>query len=179
MSNSDYLSQKKIPDSLHAFQEKFHHASPFVSGINGELERRLRVEGSWNKGVWAGRVVNHSDVEIAVSEVVLFEGEHGFSAETPIYGESFQMLAQITGTLGEPEDLGPTSAAGWRSAARQSLCDNSGKSSSSRQNHFRTRPRSPRARLPAAACGRDSGAAVVRTRWARFRAAGEKPAKSR
>jgi alpha-galactosidase len=45
-------------------------------------------------------------VPVVVDEVVLYDGPHGFAADTPVQGESFQMLAQIAGTLGKPEDVG-------------------------------------------------------------------------
>ncbi len=52
------------------------------------------------------RLTNPSLVGVPVEEVVLFDGPHGFASDTPVEGESFQMLAQVAGTLGRPEDVG-------------------------------------------------------------------------
>lgn len=61
--------------------------------------------------VWAGpvcrsRLVNRSAAPLAVKEIVLFAGPHGFGADTALYGESFQMLSQTYGSLAKPVKLG-------------------------------------------------------------------------
>jgi len=81
-------------------------ATPSVVMVNGKIATDIVVEGSWRNGTWSGRVRNPSAMPQAVREIVLFEVDHGLAADTPVYGESFQMLAQITGTLARPEDLG-------------------------------------------------------------------------
>ncbi|UUZ86079.1 alpha-galactosidase [Paenibacillus sp. P26] len=60
---------------------------------------------------WAGSrlqasVVNQSDRPLRIKEVVLFSGELPYAADTPFYGEGFQMLAQYAGTLDAPYVIG-------------------------------------------------------------------------
>lgn len=64
------------------------------------------IEGKWNQGIWSGVVRNETDHPVAIHEIVLFELDHGLDSQTPVYGESFQMLAQINGTLKSPMDMG-------------------------------------------------------------------------
>jgi alpha-galactosidase len=81
-------------------------AKPSVVLVNGKIAEDIVVEGAWRDGIWSGSVRNPSEMPQAIREIVLFEVDHGLPAETPVYGESFQMLAQITGTLAQPVDLG-------------------------------------------------------------------------
>ena len=74
--------------------------------VDSQSKNAVVVEGKWNKGLWSGIIRNTSDRPVSVREIVYFEGEHGLDPRTPVYGESFQMLAQITGTLEKPQDLG-------------------------------------------------------------------------
>ncbi|MFM7320254.1 MAG: glycoside hydrolase family 36 protein [Armatimonadota bacterium] len=60
---------------------------------------------------WSGNrarpvVRNRGLVGVPIDEVVLFDGPHALPSTSAIAGESFQMLAQIAGTLGKPEDVG-------------------------------------------------------------------------
>ncbi len=49
---------------------------------------------------------NTGKAPVRVREVVLFAVEHQLPPDTPLYGESFQMLSETGGTLGSPVDLG-------------------------------------------------------------------------
>ncbi|MCE2880916.1 MAG: alpha-galactosidase [Planctomycetaceae bacterium] len=51
-------------------------------------------------------VRNRGSAPMALSEVVLFDLEHGLPAETAYYGEGLQMLAQYGGSLVAPVDYG-------------------------------------------------------------------------
>jgi alpha-galactosidase len=49
---------------------------------------------------------NAGKTPVALKEVVLFAVAHAMPADTPLYGEGFQMLSQSGGTLGAITDLG-------------------------------------------------------------------------
>lgn len=91
---------------VESLRDRISQATPRPVLADPAAKEALVIEGSWKDGLWSGTVRNPSDKPVAVHEIVLFEGEHGLDSKTPIYGESFQMLAQITGTLAEPQDLG-------------------------------------------------------------------------
>lgn len=60
---------------------------------------------------WKGKrckisIKNTSHSVKYLNEIVLFDFSHGLPANSPIYGEGFQMLSQNGGTLARPEDLG-------------------------------------------------------------------------
>jgi alpha-galactosidase len=66
----------------------------------------LKLERDGGPRRWAPRLVNKGKKGVRVREVVVFSLPHKLPAETQLYGESFQMLSQTTGTLGKPLDLG-------------------------------------------------------------------------
>ena len=66
----------------------------------------VEVSARWSGDRVRPVVRNRGQVAIAIDEVILFEGAHGFPGPSTIVGESFQMLAQLAGTLGKPEDVG-------------------------------------------------------------------------
>jgi alpha-galactosidase len=74
----------------------------------------LRLELKQRDGVWQSRLVNTSSGAVAVREVVLFAGAHGFGRDTRLYGESYQMLSQTAGTLGKPVGLGYSELAHYK-----------------------------------------------------------------
>jgi alpha-galactosidase len=86
--------------------DQIRKATPRVILAGNQNSAGVVVEGAWRHGLWSGRVINQSKAPVFIEEIVLFELDHGLPPETRVYGESFQMLAQITGTLGAPEDLG-------------------------------------------------------------------------
>jgi len=89
-----------------SLQARIIQAKPVVVLADGASAADLVVEGAWRDGSWSGSVRNSTATPQAIREIVLFEVDHGLAAETAVYGESFQMLAQITGTLAQPADLG-------------------------------------------------------------------------
>ena len=67
---------------------------------------RIELRRDWKDGFCASRVINHADHPVRIREVVLVSIPHSLSPDTHLYGESFQMLSQTSGTLGQPVDLG-------------------------------------------------------------------------
>ncbi len=65
-----------------------------------------RVKRSWNGSVCSATVFNAGSSSLRVARVDLFDFNHGLPGSTPLYAESFQMLAQNGGTLAEPADWG-------------------------------------------------------------------------
>ncbi|MCX6846787.1 MAG: hypothetical protein NTU84_09575 [Verrucomicrobia bacterium] len=126
--NRTFLSLPSIlhllPVALLLLQQESLHAkpgsdSPVVSLVSliqqskptavlpdGTESPSVVIEGAWSDDRWSGVVRNTSTKPVSIREIVLFELDHGLAAGTPVDGESFQMLAQITGTLGKPADLG-------------------------------------------------------------------------
>lgn len=74
----------------------------------------VALERRWDGAACRARLVNRSTAPLAVKEVVLFAGAHGFGADTALYGESFQMLSQTYGALGKPVKLGFDEAKHYR-----------------------------------------------------------------
>lgn len=66
----------------------------------------LQLTRSWRGNLCRATLTNPSSVPVAVNEVVLFDFAHGLPATTALYGESFQMLCQLAGTLESPIDVG-------------------------------------------------------------------------
>ena len=56
--------------------------------------------------VCQSEIVNTGAAPVALKEVVLFALAHTMPADTPLYGEGFQMLSQTGGTVGAITDLG-------------------------------------------------------------------------
>jgi hypothetical protein len=66
----------------------------------------LSVERSWSGEICKAKLVNNGKGAVRVKQVALFALPHGLPPDTHLYGESFQMLSQTSGTLGRPVDLG-------------------------------------------------------------------------
>lgn len=67
----------------------------------------VQLDREWNGTHCKTTLTNTGDTPLRPKNIVLFEvPEHGFSPDTPIYGEGFQMLYQNGGTLGKREDIG-------------------------------------------------------------------------
>ncbi|RQO79456.1 alpha-galactosidase [Pedobacter sp. KBW01] len=90
----------------------------FLSGLKQSKPRVILADGSQANAasvlvnrIWKGKlcalsIKNTSQQALSIREVVVFDFNHGLSGNTPIYGESFQKLGQIGGTLAKPEDWG-------------------------------------------------------------------------
>lgn len=59
-------------------------------------------------------LTNTGTTPVRIKEVTLFTFEANLPADTPLYGEGFQMLSQITGTLGQPHALGYSEKAHYK-----------------------------------------------------------------
>ena len=66
----------------------------------------IQLTREWNGPRCRSRLANRGTSAAAIKEIVLFDVTHALPAETPLYGEGFQMLSQTGGTLGEITDLG-------------------------------------------------------------------------
>jgi alpha-galactosidase len=60
----------------------------------------------WNGNLCQSSLRNTVRTPLRVHEVVLFAHDLDLPPDTPLYGESFQMLSQTSGTLAAPADLG-------------------------------------------------------------------------
>lgn len=69
-------------------------------------EREIAIEQVWEGNVLHSRVTNRSDRPLRIKEVVLFCGHTALAANTPFYGEGYQMLSQYEGTLDAPRLIG-------------------------------------------------------------------------
>ncbi len=77
----------------------------------------LQLKRTAEGGEYRHQLVNTSSAPVVVREVVLFAGPHGFGRDTRIYGESYQMLSQTAGALGQPVALGYDERDHYRLAA--------------------------------------------------------------
>lgn len=66
----------------------------------------LKLTRRWRGNLCQFHLTNPTVSPLAVPEVVLFDVAHGFAGSTPLYGEAFQMLSQLAGTLESPVDIG-------------------------------------------------------------------------
>jgi alpha-galactosidase len=66
----------------------------------------VRLERDGGPRRWTPRLVNKGKRPVRIREVIVFSLPHRLPADTQLYGESFQMLSQTTGTIGKPNDLG-------------------------------------------------------------------------
>ena len=65
----------------------------------------VSIECAWRGDAAKFSVRNLGTVPVRVDEVVLFEGSHSLSGDTPIHGEGFTMLSQTVGTLSQPRPI--------------------------------------------------------------------------
>jgi len=93
-------SQDKLLENLRNARAKVVPVNPVDNAMNVEVVR------SWDGDVCRARIVNHGKQPVRVKEVVLCETAHHLPDETRLYGESFQMLSQTSGTIAHPENLG-------------------------------------------------------------------------
>jgi len=99
------LPQQKSANAVIAALKK---SSPKVVLSDGSIAAPtlVTVGRKWKGNLCALSVKNVSTKPLAISEVIVFDIQHGLNSNTPVYGESFQKLGQIGGTLGKPEDWG-------------------------------------------------------------------------
>lgn len=66
----------------------------------------VSIQRKWNGDLCQLSVKNNSSSPVNIREVIVFDLQHQLPGTTPIYGEAFQKLGQIGGTLAKPEDWG-------------------------------------------------------------------------
>ncbi|HWV65807.1 glycoside hydrolase family 36 protein, partial [Chitinophaga sp.] len=77
-----------------------------ITATGSPADTKIAVQRTWNKEVCTMLVRNNSGKPVSIREIILFDFRHGLPGNTGIYGEGFQKLAQVGGTLEKPEDLG-------------------------------------------------------------------------
>src|SRR5437868_3708444 len=81
--------------------EKLRRGHSTVVPVNpDEATSQIELVRAWDKDCCKFSVVNRGKQSVRIKEVVLCDTVHNLPAETHLYGESFQMLSQIAGTLG-------------------------------------------------------------------------------
>jgi alpha-galactosidase len=87
--------------------DHFQHAPWRATVVNGDATPpEVRLVRNWEAGRCRSSIVNRGPVPVALKDVTLFSVTHTLPAETPLYGEGFQMLSQTGGTFGAITDLG-------------------------------------------------------------------------
>jgi alpha-galactosidase len=86
--------------------KRLSDAPSHVTGPDAQPLSGLRVARKWTGSVCALTLENRSGKAVRVGEVTAFDLRHQMIADTPFYGEGFQMLSQTSGTIGQPEALG-------------------------------------------------------------------------
>ena len=93
------IASAQLPAAIRA-------AVPQAVTADPDRARDLVVEMHWKGDEAAPIVRNNAAAPVAVKEIVLFDIAHGLAADTRMYGEGLQMLAQTAGTIAAPEDVG-------------------------------------------------------------------------
>ncbi len=75
--------------------------------VDGSVaDRKVAVlERQWSGGSCRARLANRGTAPLVIREIVLASAPHAFGQDTSLYGESFQMLSQTAGTLGQPKHV--------------------------------------------------------------------------
>lgn len=89
---------------IQALRTALGRVIPVDAGAPGADAVRLRRQ--WSGERCRSTLTNSGRQAVRIREMVLFSIPHNLPAETRLYGESFQMLSQTSGTLGRPLDLG-------------------------------------------------------------------------
>lgn len=85
------------------------HLAPFKVILSNGKEaptNDIKLQRIWNGDVCRFSLTNISRSPLSIREVIVFDFQHGLSDTTSVYGESFQKLGQVGGSLGNPADLG-------------------------------------------------------------------------
>ena len=89
-------------------EQRLRQATGTVRLANGSQAEAgsVKLERMWTGSVCHARVTNLGSQPIRVSRIDLFDFSHGLPGSSTLYGEGFQMLAQLGGTLEAPQDWG-------------------------------------------------------------------------
>jgi alpha-galactosidase len=80
------------------------NARPEIRAV--ESAAALKLSGDRSGELYRPRLTNTGTTAVHVKEVALFRVAHHLPGNTALYGESFQMLSQTSGTLAKPVNLG-------------------------------------------------------------------------
>jgi alpha-galactosidase len=88
--------------------DKLKHSAVNVilSDVSKADAAAVSVRRNWKGDLCELSVKNISKKPVSIREVIVFDMQHGLNGSTPIYGEAFQMLNQLGGSLENPKDLG-------------------------------------------------------------------------
>jgi alpha-galactosidase len=89
--------------ALSAAQFDVWSAKPEIRTV--EPGSALKLSGQRDGDLYRPRLTNTGKTPVHVKEVAIFHIAHDLPDATAFYGESFQMLSQTAGTLGQPIDL--------------------------------------------------------------------------
>jgi alpha-galactosidase len=93
--------------SSDGFVKRLKNAPAKVILTDGAMaSNALLIDRKWNGDLCALSIKNTTSSPVQVKEVIVFDLQHQLADTTKIYGEGFQKLQQIGGTLGKPEDWG-------------------------------------------------------------------------
>lgn len=101
-------TSKKADDPAH-WIEPLKGSTPYCedSSENKINNNDLLITREWKDKVCRSSITNTGSKAIAVNNIVLFElNNPGLPDSTSIYGEGFQLLTQLAGTLGKPVNIG-------------------------------------------------------------------------
>jgi alpha-galactosidase len=113
LTSSVAVSSTLFPSSASAASTFADALSNSPGGIvpvdpNSPDAQDVHLTRRWNGDFCESSLANHGKHPVRVKQVSLFSVKHNLPVDTGLYGESFQMLSQTTGTLGAPEQLGLT-----------------------------------------------------------------------
>ena len=81
-------------------------SNPVVQLADGSIAEQVTVQRTGADGLYHFSLTNTGRHTVKIKQVQLFSANKLFSANTPLYGEGFQMLSQTAGSLAQPKDIG-------------------------------------------------------------------------
>jgi alpha-galactosidase len=73
---------------------------------DGSVATNIKISRNWQGSFCNTTITNTGINNLNLKEAVLFQANHLFKPETPVYAEGFQMLSQYRGTLAAPKLVG-------------------------------------------------------------------------
>ncbi|WP_246552528.1 glycoside hydrolase family 36 protein [Vallitalea pronyensis] len=80
-------------------------SSSSIVAMDGSVQEQLVLTRHWTGSTCTFTLINESQHDVQLKEVVLFEGNHGLREDTWQYGEGYQMLSQYEGAMGCMDDI--------------------------------------------------------------------------
>ena len=109
MSAITGCENKKPASQADTFFQLLQNSTSKVEDVKGNVisPDQLVVERKWNGKICGTTLKNIGNTSLHPANIILFDiTEHGLNADSPIYGEGFQMLHQNGGTLAKHEVIG-------------------------------------------------------------------------